>query len=139
MFIHGNLVNIPIKKDTFNAVLYIAALHNIKGKENRILSLKEVKRILKDDGRALVSVWSREQEKFRNCFTNTSSNDDESGDIQIYWKQNKLNVPRFYHLYTKEEFVEDIKQSGLEIEQIIEAKIQSKIYADNYFAIIRKG
>ena len=50
-----------------------------------------------------------------------------------------MNVPRFYHLYTKEEFIEDIKQSGLKIEQIIEAKIQSKKYTDNYFAIIRKG
>ncbi len=139
LFIHGNLVNIPIKKDIFNAVLYIAALHNIKGRNNRIQSLIEVKRILKDKGKALISVWSREQEKFRNCFTNTSSNEDESGDIQIYWKQNKLNVPRFYHLYTKEEFIEDINQSGLEIEQIIEAKIQSKKYTDNYFAIIRKG
>jgi len=139
LFIHGNIVNIPIKKDTFDAILYIAALHNIKGRNNRIQSLIEVKRILKDNGIALVSVWSREQEKFRNCFTNTSSNDDEFGDIQIYWKQNKLNVPRFYHLYTKEEFIEDIKQSGFEIEQMIEEKIQSKKYTDNYFAIIRKG
>jgi len=138
LIIHGNLINIPIKKDSFNAVLYIAALHNIKGRNNRIQSLIEVKRILKDKGKALISVWSREQEKFRNCFTNISSNDDEFGNIQIYWKQNKLNVPRFYYLYTKEEFIEDIKQSGLEIEQIIEAKIQSKKYTDNYFAIIRK-
>jgi len=57
----------------------------------------------------------------------------------IYWRQNKLNAPRFYHLYTKEEFIEDIKQSGLEIEQFSEAKIQSKKYTDNYFAIVRKG
>ena len=138
LFIHGNLVDIPLKNEALDVVLYIAALHNIKERKNRIQSLSEVKRILKDDGRALVSVWSREQEKFRNCFTNTSSNDDEFGDIQIYWKQNKLNVPRFYHLYTKEEFIEDIKQSGLKIEQIIEVKIQSKKYTDNYFAIIRK-
>ncbi len=139
LFIHGNLINIPIKKDIFNAVLYIAALHNIKGRNNRIQSLIEVKRILKNNGKALISVWSREQEKFRERLTKLSSNDDELGDIQIYWKQNKLDVPRFYHLYTKEEFIEDIKQSGLEIEQIIEAKIQSKKFTDNYFAIIRKG
>ena len=139
LFIHGNLINIPIKKDIFNAVLYIAALHNIKGRNNRIQSLIEVKRILKNNGKALISVWSREQEKFRERLTKLSSNDDELGDIQIYWKQNKLDVPRFYHLYTKEEFIEDIQQSGLEIEQIIEAKIQSKKYTDNYFAIIRKG
>jgi ubiquinone/menaquinone biosynthesis C-methylase UbiE len=139
VLIHGNLVRIPIKKDLLDAVLYIAALHNIKGRKNRIQSLKEVKRILKDDGRALISVWSREQEKFRDCFTVSSGNDCELGDIKIYWRQNRLNVPRFYHLYSKEEFVEDLKQSGLEIEQISEAKLHSKMFTDNYFAIVRKG
>lgn len=139
VFIHGNLVNIPIQGSSLDSVLYIAALHNIKGRTNRIQSLNEVKRILKNDGRALISVWSREQERFRDCFNDISGNDCELGDIVIYWRQNKLNAPRFYHLYTKEEFIEDIKQSGLEIEQIIEAKIQSKKYTDNYFAVVRKG
>ena len=139
VFIHGNLVNIPIQGNSLDSVLYIAALHNIKGRTNRIQSLNEVKRILKNDGRALISVWSREQERFRDCFNDISGNDCEPGDIVIYWRQNKLNAPRFYHLYTKEEFIEDIKQSGLEIEQFSEAKIQSKKYTDNYFAIVRKG
>jgi len=139
VFIHGNLVNIPIQGNSLDSVLYIAALHNIKGRTNRIQSLNEVKRILKNDGRALISVWSREQERFRDCFNDISGNDCELGDIVIYWRQNKLNAPRFYHLYTKEEFIEDIKQSGLEIEQFSEAKIQSKKYTDNYFAVVRKG
>jgi ubiquinone/menaquinone biosynthesis C-methylase UbiE len=139
VFIHGNLVNIPIRGSSLDSVLYIAALHNIKGKINRIQSLNEVKRILKNDGRSLISVWSREQERFRDCFDDISDNDCEPGDIVIYWRQNKLNVPRFYHLYSKEEFIEDIKQSGLEIEQFSEAKIQSERYTDNYFAIVRKG
>jgi tRNA (uracil-5-)-methyltransferase TRM9 len=139
VFVHGNLVNIPIRGNSLDSVLYIAALHNIKGRTNRIQSLNEVKRILKNDGRALISVWSREQERFRDCFNDISGNDCELGDIVIYWRQNKLNAPRFYHLYTKEEFIEDIKQSGLEIEQFSEAKIQSKKYTDNYFAVVRKG
>jgi ubiquinone/menaquinone biosynthesis C-methylase UbiE len=138
-FVHGNLVKIPLKDSSLDAVLYIASLHNIKGREDRIRSLKEVKRILKNNGRSLISVWSREQEKFRDCFTDLSHNDYELGDITIYWRQNRLNVPRFYHLYSKEEFVEDLKQSGLEIEQISEAKLHSKMFTDNYFAIVRKG
>lgn len=139
VLIHGNLVHIPIKKDMLDAVLYIAALHNIKGRKNRIRSLEEVKRVLKDDGRALISVWSREQEKFRGCFTVSSDNDCELGDIKIDWRQNRLNVPRFYHLYNKGEFIEDIEQSGLEIERISEAKLHSRRFTDNYFAIVRKG
>lgn len=138
ILIHGNLVHLPILDNSLDAVLYIAALHNIKGRKNRINSLIEVKRILKKEGIALISVWSRGQDKFKNCFTKTNNVDYELGDIDIYWRQNKLNVPRFYHLYTKEEFVEDIKRSKLKIEQILETKIQSRKCVDNYFAIIRK-
>jgi len=138
-FIQGNNCSIPLKNSTCNAIIYIAAMHNIKKRNNRIQSLEEVNRILKDDGRALVSVWSREQVKFRDCFNDLTNDHSEVGDIMIYWKQNNMDVPRFYHLYSKEEFIEDLEQSGLEIEQIIEIKLKSKKYSDNYFAKVRKG
>jgi ubiquinone/menaquinone biosynthesis C-methylase UbiE len=138
-FIHGNLCILPVKNSICNAVIYIAALHNIKARNNRIHSLKEVKRILKADGKALISVWSREQERFRNCFNDHQDGQGELGDIMVSWKQNNLVIPRFYHLYTKEEFINDLQQSGLIIEEIIDVKIQSSIYSDNYFAHVRKG
>ena len=68
IFIHGNLVKIPIKDNSLDAVLFIASLHNIKGRQNRISSLKEIKRILRNDGKALISVWSRWQDQYRMHF-----------------------------------------------------------------------
>jgi ubiquinone/menaquinone biosynthesis C-methylase UbiE len=137
--IHGNLVSIPLKESSVDIVLYIASLHNIKGRGHRITSLKEIKRILNENGRALISVWSREQEQFKDCFSNKGySGDKELGDIEIYWNQNKLHEPRFYHLYTKNEFIGDLITSGLIIEKMFGTKIQSKECDDNYFAIVRK-
>ena len=138
ILIHGNNVFLPLKDNFLDAAIYIAALHNIKGRKNRIDSLKELYRILKKDGIAMISVWSREQERFKDILNNTDKNDFKKGDISLYWRQNNLNVPRFYHLYTKDEFIEDIKKSKLKIKQIIEAKIQSEKCVDNYFAIVRK-
>jgi len=66
--IHSNIVYIPIKDNSVDAVLYIATLHNIKGREKRIQSLKEINRILKKNGRSIISVWSRWQDKFRKQF-----------------------------------------------------------------------
>ncbi len=131
--IHSNLITIPIKENYFDFAIYIAALHNIKGRDNRICSLKELKRILKIGGKALISVWSAEQEKFRNIVE-----ENKSGDIDIYWKQDKLNVPRFYHLYKRNEFADELNQAGLKIIDISDIKISSKIYPDNYFAIVEK-
>lgn len=140
LFIHANMVQIPLKDSSLNSILFIASLHNIKGKEERLCSLKEVHRILKNDGRALISVWSRWQDKYRRHFLKKLFYDKgEFGDIEIQWKQHNLNIPRFYHLYSKREFAKDLNQANLEIEKIQSVKLHSNIVADNYFAIVRKG
>lgn len=136
--IHGNLVDLPFKDNSLDTILYIASLHNIKGREERIRSLKEVKRVLKKDGRSLISVWSRWQDKYRRYFLKQLlTHKGEFGDIDIHWRQHKLDVPRFYHLYSKREFIEDVRRSGLKIKKIFGIKKYSKRYNDNYFIITR--
>jgi alkylated DNA repair protein alkB family protein 8 len=139
--LHSDVVNLPIKDDAVDAVLYIASLHNIKGKNRRIQSLKEVKRILKKGGKAQISVWSRWQDKFRKQFFKKwfiQTGADEFGDIDIYWRQHGLNIPRFYHLYSKKEFLKDISEAGLELLEIQDVKMYSKKHPDNYFAVLKK-
>ena len=139
--IHSDVRNLPIKSDTVDIILYIATLHNIEGKNNRIQSLKEIRRILKTNGKALVSVWSRWQDKFRTQFFKkwfTQSGENEFGDINIYWRQHGLNIHRFYHLYSKNEFINDINQANFSIIEIKEVKIHSKKYPDNFFALLEK-
>lgn len=138
-FIHSTAEDIPLDDCSVDAVLYIAALHNIPGKDNRIKSLKEVRRILKRDGKALISVWSRYTDKFRKSFQNKnlSNKKTEFGDKHIYWKQDGLDVPRFYHLYGKKEFVEDLESAGFKIMRVKGVKIKSEKYNDNYFAVVK--
>jgi len=140
VFLHSDASHLSIKSQTVDAVLYIASLHNIKDKEKRIQSLIELKRILKKDGCALISVWSRWQDKYRvlffkKWFTHTGKSD--FGDIDIYWRQHGLNIPRFYHFYSRRELIEDIRQAGLKIEKVESVKLRSKKHPDNYFAIVR--
>ena len=138
--LHSNVVNIPVKNNSLDALLFIASLHNIKRKENRIQSLKEIRRILKNNGKALISVWSRWQDKYRKKFFKkwfTQTGKDEFGDINIYWKQHGLNIPRFYHLYSKRELINDLQTAGLEILEIKAIKLHSKKHPDNYFVVVR--
>lgn len=139
--LHSDVLNIPLKDDTIDSVLLVAALHNIKGKDRRIQSLKEIKRVLKKNGKALVSVWSRWQDKYRKQFFKkwfTQMGQNEFGDINIYWGQHGLNIPRFYHLYSKRELLSDLRQAGLEILDFQEVKLRSKKHPDNYFAVLSK-
>ena len=138
--IHSDAVNIPLKNNIVDAGLYIATLHNISERYRRIKSLKEINRILKPDGTAVISVWSRWQDKFRQLFIKkftTGFGKNEFGDINIYWRQHGLNIPRFYHLYSKREFQKDLTQAGLEILELKGVKIHSKKHSDNYFATVK--
>jgi ubiquinone/menaquinone biosynthesis C-methylase UbiE len=139
-FINANMENIPLKNDSISAILCIASIHNLKGRDTRIRALKEINRILKIDGKALISVWSRWQDKYRTFFLKKLIHKKEGfGDIHIHWRQHNLNIPRFYHLYSKREFINDINQSNLKIQHISSVKLNSKFSADNYFAVVQKG
>jgi len=139
--IHSDAVNIPLRNYCVEAVLYIATLHNISERYRRTKSLKEINRILKPGGKAIISVWSRWQDKFRQHFLKkmfTQLGGNEFGDIDIYWRQHGLNISRFYHLYSKREFQKDIIHGGFEIINLEGKKIHSKKYPDNYFALVKK-
>ncbi len=139
--VHSDIVNMPLENYSVDYVLFIASLHNIKGRDRRIQALREVKRILKKDGEALISVWSRWQDKYRKQFLRkwfTQTGEEEFGDIDIYWKQHGLNIPRFYHLYSKREFTSDLQNAGFKIIDLQEVKLHSTKHPDNYFAIVTK-
>lgn len=141
LLLQSDLVNLPIKDSSVDLELFIASLHNVKGRENRIKALIEARRILKKDGKALISVWSRWQDRYRKIFFKkwfTSIGKNEFGDIDIYWRQHGLNIPRFYHLYSKKEFRNDIIEAGLKIIELKSEKIISKKYPDNFFAVVKR-
>lgn len=138
--IHSDVANMPLKNDFMDAILFIASLHNIKGRRKRIQSLREVKRVLNSNGRALISVWSRWQDKYRKQFLKkwfVQVGQTEFGDINIYWRQHGLDIPRFYHLYGKRELILDLQKAGLKTLEIQEVKLHSKKHPDNYFALVK--
>lgn len=139
--IHSDAVNIPLKDNSVDAVMCVATLHNIAARFRRVKSLNEINRILKPGGKAIISVWSRWQDKYRQHFLKkclTRFDKTEFGDIYISWKQHGLNIPRYYHLYSKRELKQDLNKAGFEVIQLAGVKYFSEKYYDNYFAIIKK-
>jgi tRNA (uracil-5-)-methyltransferase TRM9 len=66
--IHADAVKLPVIDASCDAIIFIASLHNIRGKEHRRSAIHEVFRALKPGGTALVSVWSRWQERYWRFF-----------------------------------------------------------------------
>ncbi len=137
--VHADAVQLPFEDSMFDAVLCIASLHNIQGRQHRCAALQEMARILKPNGCALISVWSRWQDRYYKYFLKQYLiGREEFGDIEVCWRQHNLNVPRFYHLYSAGEFHRDLKSTGFQISSINRLRIQAKRFPDNYFAVVQK-
>lgn len=131
--------NLPFFDETFDSALFIATLHNIKGKEDREKALKELRRVLKKDGKAIISVWAKWQDRFIFHFIKKFfKGKGIDGDIFVPWKKDEEKIERFYHLYSMREFKKDLKESGFKIEKAWSVKKASKWFKDNHFAIVRK-
>jgi tRNA (uracil-5-)-methyltransferase TRM9 len=137
--IQADLTVLPFCTETVDTILFIASLHNIKRRKNRIKALQEVSRILKPDGRALITVWSRWQDVYRWHFLKQLfRHQGEYGDIEINWTQHRLNVPRFYHLYSKGELQTDLETADLSVESIKKVSLGHRSSPDNYAAVVKK-
>jgi len=138
-FVVGNASALPFKSGVFDFAIFIAGLHNISGREKRIMALKELRRVLKEDGEAMISVWSRWQDRWRMHFLKKllALKIKNFGDVYVPWRRG-TEVMRFYHLYSMHELKEDAKKAGLKIKKAWSVKKASKKYADNHFIIVKK-
>jgi ubiquinone/menaquinone biosynthesis C-methylase UbiE len=80
--------SLPYKNEEFDHAICIAVIHHLASHERRLKAVKEIYRILKPGGKALISVWAS-QPKF-GC-----------GDQVIGWN-NKQNQ-RYIHFFTYDE------------------------------------
>jgi tRNA (uracil-5-)-methyltransferase TRM9 len=135
----ADLVQLPFCDESADAVLFIAALHNIKTRKNRVKALQEVNRVLKADGAGLITVWSRWQDAYRwHFFKQLFAHRGEFGDIEIRWRQHRLDVPRFYHLYSRLEFQNDLTSAGLAVHSMEKVCLGHRASPDNYVALVAR-
>jgi tRNA (uracil-5-)-methyltransferase TRM9 len=99
-----NVLETPYSNDFFDSIISIAVIHHLATEERRILMIKEIIRILKSNGKCLISAWATEQSCTKTLLKATKIN--ESNDYYIPWedKKNKKISQRFYHLFEKYEF-----------------------------------
>jgi len=88
----------------------VATLHHLPTRADRRRSLDELARVLAPDGRALVSAWSTEHDRF-------DDDGDDGFDTTVDWTlPGGEVVPRFYHVYAPDEFQADVAATGLTID-----------------------
>jgi len=97
--------NLSFDDNTFDYVWYCNVLSAVEGADARFHSLKEIFRVLKPGGEAVISGWNRLQRKL--IF--------KGGDCFVPWRKKDVVVQRFYHNYFPWELKRLLKKSGFKI------------------------
>jgi ubiquinone/menaquinone biosynthesis C-methylase UbiE len=120
--IKSDMEEIPLDDDSCGAVFLVASLHHLENRSSRINALKEAQRILKNDGIIQISVWSWDQDRFRERHLSRIEKRREiddldgplPGDFMVPWKDGRKEM-RFYHLYGPGEIEGEVRETDLRI------------------------
>ncbi|MBD3156085.1 MAG: methyltransferase domain-containing protein, partial [Candidatus Aenigmarchaeota archaeon] len=114
----GDLTNLPLKENIASTIIYTSSITHLRTKKERLKSLKEVKRIGKTDLRMILSIWNRWQPKFLWKLLKAFLF-GRYPNVYVDWNYHGATHKRFYHLYSKNEMLKDLKKVGLKSEKII--------------------
>lgn len=126
-WVGGEATKLPFRNASFDAGLCIAVLHHLPLEADRLAALAELRRVLRPRAPVLLSVWAREQSRFRSGLAARGV----GGDVEVPWTMpDRTVVPRFYHLFQEGELERLIIGSGLHGERFFHG-------AGNWFAQVR--
>lgn len=111
--VQANGLHLPFRENSFDAILCIAVFHHLSNEERRIQFRNELLRVLKPNGKCLITVWAYGQTHKRVRHWNVQPN----GDAMIPWKDKNgtLLSLRYYHLFTQASFESYFKHPTIKI------------------------
>ena len=114
--------DLPFRPRSFEGGLFVAGLHCIPGRAARVGALAEVRRVTREGGRVLVTVWSR----FREGLSGWNV-----PDADVPWG----DVDRYYHFYTPLELVADCRAAGWSRARLSAQRLskEARWLPDNWF------
>lgn len=113
-FLTGDFLSLPYAKlgRDYDFIFAIAVFHHLPTKRTRLNFLTKAKKLLKNRGKLMLTVWNLWKEpKHKEKI-------DEEGDIFIPFGEKK--APRYYHAFTQDELRELAKGAGFKIEEFKE-------------------
>ncbi|MCX8126703.1 MAG: methyltransferase domain-containing protein [Dehalococcoidia bacterium] len=104
-FVLADARRLPYRDGTFDWAVAVAIYHHIEGAAARLQAFEELRRVLKPGSEAFLTVWNRNQPRFEG----------RSPDIIVPFHVGVQSFPRYYHLYTFDEFREVLVEAGFTV------------------------
>jgi len=96
---------LPYPDESFDWAISIATYHHIKGENERLETLNELKRVLKPGGEAFITVWNRCQPAF--WF--------KPNELYVPWRKRDKILYRYYHLFYYAELEKLARKAGFKV------------------------
>lgn len=96
---------LPFPDNTFDWAISVATYHHVKGRDEREKAFRELKRVLRSEGEAFLTVWNQGQPRF--WF--------KSKEQHVPWRLKGKTVYRYYHLFSYGELRKLLVKTGWEI------------------------
>ncbi len=96
---------LPYPDHTFDWAISVATYHHIRGKEERLAALAELRRVLKPGGEAFITVWNRWQPRF--WF--------KPREVAVPWRTKGKTLYRYYYLFSYRELEKLARKAGFEV------------------------
>jgi ubiquinone/menaquinone biosynthesis C-methylase UbiE len=129
--IAADALSLPFPDNIFDWAISVATYHHIKGSQEREKVFVELKRVLKPQGEAFLTVWNHGQSSFW-C---------KSKEQHIPWRLKDKTVYRYYHLFSYGELRKLLVKTGWEIITMSPEKsyhFPIRNFSRNICALIRK-
>jgi ubiquinone/menaquinone biosynthesis C-methylase UbiE len=139
-FLVADALNLPFPDNFFDKVYSIAVLHHIPSEDFRIKFLKEVKRVLKEEGIFVLTCWKAH--RFREIFALLKytflklikKSPLDFKDVFLSWGK---KAKRYYHFFTKKELQSLIERVNFKILKLGVVKNREKD-RKNFFVVCKK-
>ncbi len=101
----SDALSLPFADNTFDWAISVASYHHIRGGQDRERAFTELKRVMKPEGEAFLTVWNWGQPRF--WF--------KSKEQRIPWRLKGKTVYRYYHLFCYGELRRLLMKTGWKI------------------------
>lgn len=128
-FLVADALNLPFSENFFDKVYSLSVLHHIPSKELRLQFFKEIKRVLKPRGKAIITVWKIHQLRERLLLLRETilkligKSKLDFKDFFVPWGQ---KIVRYYHCFSENELTKLAEKVSLKVVKRGEIKNQRK-------------
>ena len=99
--LESNIFNLPFEDNTFDYIISIAVIHHLRTESERYKAIDELLRVLKPNGKMLITVWAYENDNFseNKKFKIGDNIVKFNNENRYYFIYNKVNFEKFISKY----------------------------------------